>query len=211
MMALIRKDLRVNLVPIVGSAVVLALVYSLSFFENDGSNNTYFVMGVFGIIIIVIMAAAYGGIAFAQERRDRSADFLALLPVTRSRIVASKLVAAFLPMAAMWALNTAFLVAAYLGGRRTAFTSDVPGMLCTYGAIFMLHFGVAWMLSTFLTSPAIATAIALAVTAFLGLSFEHFSMQLRSMGAFYWAIRMASVGIACLIAGSIYYIKRIEP
>ena len=34
-----------------------------------------------------ILSSVFGGVAFAQERRERSADFLAMLPITRGKIV----------------------------------------------------------------------------------------------------------------------------
>ena len=57
------------------------------------------------LFVSQLLVAVIGGNAFAGERADRSAEFLVSLPVTRGRIVASKVLFAVTIIATVWLVN----------------------------------------------------------------------------------------------------------
>src|SRR5207253_1733249 len=98
---------RLNRVAVVGSVFLLAAPYGIGIISFIANRTDYYVppaspwqevrliavtCGGFGLMVTVFLAAIFGGIAFAQERRDRSADFLAMLPTSRRQIVISKFI-----------------------------------------------------------------------------------------------------------------------
>lgn len=123
-----------------------------------------------GLGLAAVSAAAYGGIAFAAERRDGSAEFLAMLPVSRLRIAATKFAAAgaclLLPalvhggVIAAWSWTAWPVNAASPGPGVYAWMRDD---LWNCLAVVLLLFGVAWLASAFLAKPAVAAVLALEV------------------------------------------------
>src|SRR5262245_46278959 len=103
--ALLNKDWRLYRAPIIALLAVSAMPYAVLWGSNafqmhesgaDFSNSINYEAAMASILAIVAVASAFGGCSFALERRDRSADFLAMLPVSRWQIMASKvLVSAF--------------------------------------------------------------------------------------------------------------------
>ena len=103
MWTLIKKDLRLNLLLIGSAALFSAMPYALAavnlvvnppdhkVVETRDYVQTLEGAGYACLILMVIMSSAFGGSSFALERRDRSAEFLGMLPVSRRRIGASKL------------------------------------------------------------------------------------------------------------------------
>jgi hypothetical protein len=123
-----------------------------------------------GLGLVALMAAACGGIAFAAERRDRSAEFIEMLPVSRGRVVRSKLLAAGLCLLGPAALHAAVLA---LGWRELAGLHESYGRFerqfavgaANCAALALMMFGVAWLLSSFFESPAVAGVVAIGVAA----------------------------------------------
>jgi ABC-type transport system involved in multi-copper enzyme maturation permease subunit len=163
-----------------------------------------------------LTAAIFGGMAFAQERRERWAEYLAVLPVHRYQIVISKFLLSFGFLGILWSINAVVVLAAAgtYAESPGAQTTDVLLIVLSATAA-MMAFGVAWLASTFLTSPAIAVGIAAVATiACLGWP-SFFPAETEKMGD----VQLASVlilctlamGAACLVEGTIHFIRRIEP
>ncbi len=116
--ALFRKDLRLFRVPFITGLVILAGAYLVGAIVavgvwgeatrdarravNDIAAGRVVAYAVVPAALVALgltafLTASFGGGAFAVERRDRSADFLAMLPIPRWRIAASKLLAVLLP------------------------------------------------------------------------------------------------------------------
>ena len=119
------------------------------------------------LILSVLLAAFVGGNAIAGERADRSAEFVACMPISRGKSVASKAIVAAGACLAMWAVNAAIIAVtwsvAHLG--RPFFWSDPRHeasfvMMYSLGGIVLL-FGLAWLYSSLLSSPAISAAAAI--------------------------------------------------
>lgn len=94
------------------------------------------------------------GNAFAAERVDRSSEFLATLPPTRTKILVSKLLVVLLTAAAV-ALTVygAKLVLTLVSGEPWEQESPV------YWAIGFAGFGAAWAASTAVQSPTLSVGV----------------------------------------------------
>ena len=96
MRALLAKDWRLFRVPTIALVLVAVGCYLLGgaaalheHLENAG-HDSLFAGTVFAAVFTALVASAFGGAAIAGERSDRTADFIALLPVTRRQIILSK-------------------------------------------------------------------------------------------------------------------------
>lgn len=180
---LLRKDWRLNRPVVIGSVAMSVVPYVVALLlqwiyppHRGNTQTTYLEVGVmtamFCLAITVVMASAYGGVAFAAERRDRTAEFLALLPVRRSQIVVSKLAVAFACVAAMWTFHTAIIgVCGYLvaptGDHRAAFGDVFDDAFTICIPVILLSFGIAWLMSSFLQGPSLAAGLSLGATALI--------------------------------------------
>ena len=103
MIALLKKDFRNNLTPIVASVLALMAPYLIAICiwcmteptHRGMGSHWMFAAAIPSFWITAVLAATYGGAAFANERHERSADFLAMMPVTRDQIILSKTLTAF--------------------------------------------------------------------------------------------------------------------
>jgi ABC-type transport system involved in multi-copper enzyme maturation permease subunit len=120
--------------------------------------------------LMAFLSASFGGAAFAAERRDRSADFLAMLPVTRRQVATSKLLAALFCLLVPCAVHLAVVLVGLLatGSSRTVDFATTATALRHALAMGVMMFGVAWLLSAVLDSAALAATIGIAITAATG-------------------------------------------
>src|SRR4051794_18081308 len=102
MLALLRKEWRLSRLPGGGGSVLMLAFYAIALskllFDNHPGTHTFDaylgVLGagaVYGMMLVAFMASVFGGVAFSVERRDRTAEFVAMLPVSRVAIAVSKL------------------------------------------------------------------------------------------------------------------------
>lgn len=234
MRELLRKDWRVYRVAVVGGAVLAACPYavllSMQALYPPGGGNTRQTYAdalaraaLGGTVLTLLMTAVFGGMAFAAERRERSAEFVALLPVRRGPIVLSKLLVAALYLVLMAAVHACLgLVAVGLQGdaefgphvRAYAASSAV-----TVASTAVLCFGFAWMLSVYLQSPAIAATIAIGVAFVLsavisGLFEPSERLGPRSVFDAEWmtsTVVSLAVGGLAFIVSSAHYVRRVTP
>jgi ABC-type transport system involved in multi-copper enzyme maturation permease subunit len=237
--ALIRKDWRLNRVVVVAAVVLSVLPYVLPLANLQFNPPRYQVPGLreyldtvqFSanacLVLSVVLAAAFGGLAFAAERRERTAEFLAMVPVSRGAVVLSKLVVAAVCLAALIAVHLVVIAGTYrlaeiAGIRLRGPTVAEAGGMAAAFAVALL--GFAWALSVFLHSPAIAASIAIALG--IGLLFggmawaETFSdyLERRYGGRLpedtlltILSSFAAGFGLLMLFASSVYYLRRVEP
>jgi ABC-type transport system involved in multi-copper enzyme maturation permease subunit len=228
---LLRKDLRVYRDVILANIILIAAIYSIAaiavFSDQHQTNPKDWLEGIIGsavgsIAITCLLAGAYGGVAFAQERRERSAHFLAMLPVARRPIVLSKCVVSIFSQVAFIAANVLvlFIAATYLTvvyGERPDLKGLAPTAILDLCITAML-FGSGWLLSAMLESSSIATSISIGGTIILNVlialivqrrmaingSSENFSILACSLTSL-------PIGVACFVYGTVYYLKRVEP
>ncbi len=162
-----------------------------------------------------------GANAIARERSDRSAEFLAYLPPSRARIIASKAAVALAFMALVWATN--LLVAFALLPALTssdAMNFEMTRTLC--GAVVatsVLVFGTAWLGSSTVDTPLTAVGFSMAITLLVAVGIQASNYYLgwpadgsgNAIGLYWTASTMAIVGLSCFVAGTWLYLRRVEP
>jgi hypothetical protein len=227
MKVLLWKDCRVNrMVIILGTAMVLGpYVFGLggeiyfrwrhdfAWWDYSLASNVAYV----SLALLVVTMAMLGGNAFAAERADRSAEFLAYLPPSRWTLVASKMIVALGASLSGWALNllTLFVVAPRLPGVPQLMEDNPKGEALLAGAGFAaLVFGVAWCFSSFVATPAIATGggfFAPLLAAGVLQSLDYFFHPAGfSFGSWYGRLSLP-VGIVAFVVGTVVYVRRVEP
>jgi ABC-type transport system involved in multi-copper enzyme maturation permease subunit len=222
MLALLKKDWRLNAVPIYGGTllvavpyivVVLALIFQTPRYRERYWADDLQIAAVMGTMLTVAVTAVFGGVAFAQERRERSADFLALIPVSRLKIVASKTVIGLLVPAILWAGN---FYAAHVSGVRNIWSRDDTHYSYTLAAnIMVFAFGIAWFCSSFLRSPSVAACIAIGsvlVLVVVGALPDRWVAGLANSSEILFVISSpALMGLCFFVAGMRTYLGRVEP
>jgi hypothetical protein len=220
---LLKKDWGLNCVPIYGGLVLVAspyLVAALAAMTARGPlrgrevSQSFMVAAVMADVLTILLAAVFGAAAFALERRERSADFLAMMPVSRMCVVASKLVLASVVLAALWLSNCAiYSIACHYGHFPPSSVNVIGDMLIASILLFTL-FGVAWLFSSFLSSPPIAAFISIGV----------------GCAAFFWPELLPNsnsvpegdndtllflvfiiFGLLGVVIGTFHYLRRVEP
>jgi len=164
--------------------------------------------------------AMLGGNAIAAERADRSAEFLAYLPVSRWSILAGKSLIALTPAVAIWMVNLAFLfwvaprLAEGVSAAEMVRRPEVHEFFDVFGPVSVLLFGAGWFWSAVLHSHGLATGMSfftLAVVVFgmigieYGLGVDGFFTN-QSL-----AIVFLIAGIGGYVAGCLTYVHRLEP
>jgi ABC-type transport system involved in multi-copper enzyme maturation permease subunit len=164
---------------------------------------------------MVVPAAMFGASAFAAERRDRSAEFLAMMPVTRSMIVASK----FCFVWAWMLLGFILSAALFFSMAITSLDGEGPGMdglqkaciaACFLGACVQ-GFGIGLLMSIFFSSGAAAAAAiiwSIAAPIILGYNAPNWSVT-----TLFLLHATVYLGIGCITtcAGMWIYLRRVEP
>jgi hypothetical protein len=178
----------------------------------------------YSLALSQLTIALLAGNAMAGERADRSAEFMAYLPVSRPKRMAAKLILAGCAAAVIWSFSSimASLILeelwTELGTRpwdRRA--SEAAVFFATYVAITgATFFGVAWLVSSFQSSPTFAACAGLItpVLVVAGLQAVALLCKPRLTGPIVgggYAIICLSLACCGLAAGSLYYIRRVEP
>jgi ABC-type transport system involved in multi-copper enzyme maturation permease subunit len=222
MIALMKKDWRLFRVPVVGGIVLHLIPYFIYGFitwwnwkslAQPQLGPELAAMSGPGFAIIMIIAAVLGGAALAQERRDRSADFQAMLPVSRAQIIASKVIVSALILLAFAIFDISIFLLASMALNPSTENSrpDRGEMFQMFISFTLLAYGAAWLGSSFLSSPAIAASasLALLLTSALWPNLLPNSFPIREYQIAEWTALV--LGVGCLVAGTVYYLKRIEP
>ncbi|HEY1685496.1 MAG TPA: ABC transporter permease subunit [Tepidisphaeraceae bacterium] len=162
------------------------------------------------MLITALFATIFGGIAFAQERQDRSAEFLAMMPARRSQIIYSKLFVS--AVCVLGALAIHECIAAACATRQSHWINFLVSDISQFWAANIGLFGIAYLFSTFLNSPAIATSISIGVLCFVEACIAVFVAMPGNRANGILAIAMtAYIGVAGILVGSVYYARRVAP
>jgi ABC-type transport system involved in multi-copper enzyme maturation permease subunit len=232
---LIAKDWRLFRVPMIALIVCglgAYLIATCVIVEDrwDGSNaeqhpafEIFFAAAVYAIGLTGFLACAFGGVAIAAERSDRSCDFIGLLPVTRAQIILSKLLSSAMMLGIFavihFVLAIVCLTQQWKLRANPIVPADVPWGMAAESALLWLGcalclFGVGWLFSTFLNSGPISACISIAVlvTAWCVAGYYVDISHLREWQAEAIIIAVvSSIGLPSLVGGSIYYLRRIAP
>ncbi|MHC4405121.1 MAG: hypothetical protein ACYTG0_36200 [Planctomycetota bacterium] len=141
-------------------------------------------------------------------------EFLAYLPVSRARILAGKITLALLCAASLWIPNLLIL---YSAVPETLTARDVPvwSALGYTALTWLVLFSIGWLLSSLLESPTFAICGALVTTLAIPMAIQTLAWLLEYrlevvMGLWYQCTCL-TLAPACFVAGTWYYLRRVEP
>ena len=180
-----------------------------------GSFATWIAVHVSVFLLPLIAANSLAG-----ERADRSAEFLAPLPVSRSVRLMAKVVLLAAVAIALWA--PVLLVAPLLENLQLVKADDYRsglGLLGMVAAFTLLATALAWLLAAWVESPVIAAVGAIAIP--VAVPWVMFSLQVPFLApASFFGLWIDSEGIpqsltllvaaAFFAAGSALYVRRLE-
>lgn len=226
------KEWRQNRVVIIALAVLLVVPYVFSFIgigiemhrEHYSSviARQYLInAAMYSLGICQLALALIGGNAIAGERSDRSAEFQAYLPLSRRKILGSKLLMVLTVFGIIWLVNPTVIcflrpwnlqMRGYQDGFWIALNLAVTGLLL---------FGIAWLFSSFLTSPTFSVAAGIVAPLILGglLAYiTHLFIQERfgaPVAEAFMALSYLSLSVLTAIVsfglGCWLYLRRVEP
>lgn len=221
---LVWREYRLNRLILIVGLVLLFLPYALALLTLLWSKRNPEVFVLLGFAAIYSMGlsqltvALLGGNAIAGERADRSARFVAYLPLSRTRRLVSKLILATAAVAVLWGVNLppALILLGMIPESHTGQHEVVLGVL-VYGSITGLTFyGVAWLVSSLQSSPTFAVCAGLVTPAFIFLGLLMAGSQVNvPLSNQFMAIGYAAicpiVALVCFSVGTWYYLRRVEP
>jgi ABC-type transport system involved in multi-copper enzyme maturation permease subunit len=164
------------------------------------------------VAISMVLVAFFSGNIIAGERTDRSAEFVACLPVTRRDAIVSKaLVALGLTVGMLTACVGFALWLASVG----EYPRTPPGQeWAIFVGTCVATFGVAWLVSSFAHSGTYAAAAGIAVPlcygATLGSLGELESLKSWDMSTVYF-VSCLLIGVTAFVVGVVYYLRRVTP
>lgn len=171
----------------------------------------------FSLILGVVAVAFIAGNTFAGERADRSAEFLAYLPIPRERSMISKAILAIGVCLSLFVFNAAV---GWWCGLPYNDPRSLGSFLSILGVSAILIFGASWFFSTFMQSPAIAAASGILITCLLVGSLllidytvteDLYEWERISITRRWYPFLATMVGLGMFVAGAVYYPRRIEP
>jgi len=227
---LLWKDFRLNWLIIIMALFIVVVpnliavtvtCYAKHDYHNyNGSadfSNTLFVSATSSLFLSSIVFAFMGGNAIACERADRSAEFLAYLPISRGKIITSKLLVALLIGAFIWIVNFSIIGICYLAVPQNFMQKSSPPIGAVTGGFLiagLTFFCVTWLFSCFMQSQAISAGSGLFTTLLLTYAFAfivHFFIVEENITIF-WPLGLAiTLSLASLVGGTWYYLRRVEP
>ena len=157
---LIWKEYRENRLIVVTALALLVFPYALTAFTvwrgwARPRVETVLMAACYSLGLLQLTMALAGGNAIAGERVDRSAEFMAQLPVSRGRKLAGKLLAVLILAAMAWLPN--LLVLSTLGAGIVP-AGDLWPILGTMAAMGLTFFSLAWLFSAMLESPTFSVS-----------------------------------------------------
>jgi len=228
MKALLWKDFRIDLPIAVAAVVVWGIIHAFSvlimlLFEN-GKDAQAYVWGealtnasTISLMFSQLLVAALGANAIACERGDRSSEFLFALPPERASILMSKLIVALALAVGVWGAHLFMLevIVPVLGALPGTRHPDLAGLYPWMLAISVCLFGGSWLGSSLLKSAAYSLLIGAALTGAAGgaISSIQWRLKLQHSPALdqTYQVTFVVLGIASFAAGTIYYLRRVEP
>jgi ABC-type Na+ efflux pump permease subunit len=250
MKALLWKDVHINRAMLCATAILLAFPYviaaALQTYWHYRHSHPYepwspllMYTGLWSLGLSILGVTLLAGNAFAGERADRSAEFLASVPVSRRAVLTSKALVLLTAGVLIWLLNlgviygfthglptTASYREVWEPDARGAFHVSNPQQaegvlrdrdeaLPLLALTTFLAVGVAWGGSCLARSPALAACAGLGAPIVLGMVFAIVSGALPENSGFrpgpWYALVCLVLGAAGCIGGTCYYLRRVEP
>jgi ABC-type transport system involved in multi-copper enzyme maturation permease subunit len=166
-----------------------------------------------GLSLVTLVTLA--GSSIATERADRSAEFLAYLPPSRRRVLASKLLVVLVPVLCVWAVNVPFAFSMVpASGHAPGGVGDVRASVLSLSSAAVMLFGAALLGSAMLDSAAIATSLGFGATVAV-IFVLNMLRVLRDWTpqelAFRANVTFVVLGGTCFICAAVHYLRRVEP
>jgi ABC-type transport system involved in multi-copper enzyme maturation permease subunit len=240
-MALMAKDWRVvKPVVIIGFLFMLAptvIQTSVNAWRTNAASDPthaavpyeimreWFTIAVFiGFLLWCAICPAFGGIMFARERRDRSAELLELLPITRGVRLLSKVIITLVTLVATVVITTQFwhLGAWMWPSASTYAPSDLWEPMRPLIGLMIIMVGLSWLLSSIFRSEIIATAVTFGAVCLTAMLMGMLPGPANKQNWYEWinawfpvpglalAVLMATIGLLAFIAGCIITLRRRE-
>lgn len=199
------------LVPYVIAALI-AIVNQLGPFAVEEWTRFFIGAALADIPIAGLLIGFFAGNAFAGERADQSAEFLAYLPIPRNEAVASKAVLTIGIVAVMMTACMGIFLAMTTSGFTGPRSTDVPWGILTGTCVLIL--GVAWLGSSLASSGTYAAAAGIAIPLCCGAILRTMN-ELNVIATWNWgtiyAVSSIVLGLLAFVAGVVYYLRRFEP
>jgi ABC-type transport system involved in multi-copper enzyme maturation permease subunit len=217
---LVWKELGQNRVIMIVGAALLIMPHLAALFAiwyQSGSPDYLLAGAGYSLALSQLTIALLGGHVIAAERADRSAEFLAYLPLSRARILTGKIMLALLTIALIWGTNLLIVHSLFPGiwqsdvGGAVALRRIGVGIVLT-GAVF---FSVGWMLSSRSESPTFSICAGLVTPVMIALGIQAvattFDYPFHEI-VWPWYQRICIVvAPVCFVVGTWYYLRRVEP
>lgn len=230
---LIWREYRLNRPILIAGTVLLLLPYLvvtlIVLWRQKGSATgvpdvavVFGIAAIWSLFLCQLTVALLGGNAIAGERADRSAEFIAYLPLPRTRLLGSKLILAFSAAALIWGIN--LLVLWILVSLAPQFRSGpslspkIPLTLSYVAITGLVFYGVSWLISSFQSSPtfAVVGGLITPLLVLMGLHAAAWAMDMdpSSVDQFagtWYATICPILAVVCFSIGTWYYLTRVEP
>ena len=159
---LLWREYRLNRLILITGAVLLLLPYLILGIEVlfEGANSSKEFEGAFSLNVMFawLTVSLLAGNSIAGERADRSAEFIAYLPLPRWRMLVSKLLLLLITTAAIGSVN--LLAGLIFVGPVELFTErfqEVSSLAVFFAVNFIVIYGVGWLFSSLQSSPVFAS------------------------------------------------------
>ncbi|MBN2295602.1 MAG: hypothetical protein JXM70_24440 [Pirellulales bacterium] len=172
---------------------------------------------IYSLVLSQLTITLLGGNAIAGERADRSAEFIAYLPLPRKKLLGAKLSLSFFAVSIIWVTNLLVLgiVACWIPQLRQDINEayKIPYYIALTGFVF---YGVSWLISSLQSSPtfAVAGGLLTPLSIVMGSTAVVWALDFNPTEQFvqngYTAICLI-LALVCFSIGTWYYLKRVEP
>ncbi len=171
---------------------------------------------VFSFAATQLALAILGGNSIAGERADRSAEFVAYLPVPRTRRLRAKWTLALSLLIVSWGVSS--LASGILMLVDPEFVPNpefwgyVLAALC-FGATSLAVYGLCWLISSYASNPALAVVGGVMTPALAILTVLSTTVSESNILVWLTVYAIVSLAVACLClwTGTRHYLNRIEP
>ena len=226
MKTLLWREFHWNRLVVVMGAAILVLPYLfmliVGLWPRKGGislDESYFAAAAyFSFMLSQLTIAFLGGNAFAGERADRSAEFMAYLPISRKDRLLSKFWLTVIVIAVILVVNLAVfrLADGRFPWQMRDRESDIAEFLRNVAITGFVAFGVGWLISSFQSSPTFAVCggfvVPLLTAMGLSLVVREFEIPDDFRFAFTWyAVICGILGALGFALGTWLFLKRVEP
>jgi ABC-type transport system involved in multi-copper enzyme maturation permease subunit len=218
---LLWREYRLNRWILAAGAVLILVPYVIAaIFESDQYEFFFFGVWIFSSGSAYLTISLLAGNALAGERADRSAEFVAYLPLQRGRVLASKLILALITFVVIWGVSL-------WGFDQVRVPAEMAHNIDPRAQVInmLVVYCMGWLFTSFASSVTYASVSGFVAGMFLAASCQ--------WGAIYWtygkfvsplldrdvhelatsrgAMICLPVAACCFATGTWNYLRRAEP